>query len=123
MTEEQKTQKITYATLASPSEELHATFDAALSRQRELLGQEHPMYIGGQEVRAERQFEVRSPSDTRMLIGRFQRGTAEHARQAIDAAQETLQDSGLGSPGRSESESSVAPRISSAAADTTTRRD
>src|SRR5262245_36559197 len=86
MSEGQATQKITYATLSSPSEELHAAFEAALVRQRDLLGQEHPMFIGGREVRSDRQFEVRSPNDTRMLIGRFQRGTAEHARMAVEAA-------------------------------------
>jgi 1-pyrroline-5-carboxylate dehydrogenase len=89
MTDGQPTQKITYATLAAPSEELHQAFEAALGRQRNLLGQEHPMYIGGRDVRSDRQFEVRSPSDTRVLIGRFQRGSAEHARQAVDAAQDT----------------------------------
>jgi len=89
MTDGQPTQKITYATLASPSEDLHQAFEAALDRQRQLLGQEHPMYIGGREVRSDRQFEVRSPSDTRVLIGRFQRGHAEHARQAVDAAQDS----------------------------------
>lgn len=91
MSNGQPPQKITYATLASPSEELHQAFEAALGRQRALLGQEHPMYIGGREVRSDRQFEVHSPSDTRMLIGRFQRGSVEHARQAIDAAQDSAQ--------------------------------
>ena len=91
MTEGQLTQKITYATLSSPSEELHTAFEAALERQRGLLDQEHPMFIGGQEVRADRQFEVRSPNDTRMLIGRFQRGTEDHARMAIEAAQNASQ--------------------------------
>jgi 1-pyrroline-5-carboxylate dehydrogenase len=89
MTDGQPPQKITYATLASPSDELHQAFEAALDRQRELLGQEHPMYIGGRDVRSDRQFEVHSPSDTRVLIGSFQRGSAEHARQAVDAAQDS----------------------------------
>src|SRR5581483_1325171 len=41
---------------------------------------------GGSAVKAEAEFDDRSPIDTRMLLGRFQRGGREQARAAIDAA-------------------------------------
>jgi len=50
------------------------------------------MYIGGREVYSEDgEFEKRSPIDTSILIGRFQRGNAVHARQAIEEANKAFE--------------------------------
>jgi 1-pyrroline-5-carboxylate dehydrogenase len=45
-----------------------------------------PMYIGGQEVRSEKQGEIRPPHDHRHLLGSFHIGDAGHVEQAINAA-------------------------------------
>jgi 1-pyrroline-5-carboxylate dehydrogenase len=78
--------KLTHAALSDPSSALHARFDAALTTVRTYLGAEHPMLIGGSDERARLQFEVRSPADTRVLLGRFQAGDDAHAMAAVEAA-------------------------------------
>lgn len=79
--------KVTYAAIPTDQlEVLHAGYDDALERVRARLGGFHPMIIGGAEVTADSEFEVRAPHDTDILLGRFQSGTAEHVRSAIDAA-------------------------------------
>src|SRR3989442_8889921 len=44
------------------------------------------MYINGRQVLAGGEFEVRSPVDSSVLLGYFQKGTAEFARKALEAA-------------------------------------
>src|SRR5262245_226277 len=80
------TQKITYVTSADRMDEIHREFDAAIERVRGTLGATHPMLIGGAPVMADRTFADVSPSDTRIVLGHFQEGGGEHARQAVEAA-------------------------------------
>jgi 1-pyrroline-5-carboxylate dehydrogenase len=80
--------KVTYTTLfADPT--LNPGFEAAMKRFEPKLGKSYPMYIGGKEVRsAAGEFEHRSPIDTSIVVGKFQVGTREHARDAIRAAKQ-----------------------------------
>jgi len=78
--------KLTYATMFNPPEELHTYFEEALEKTRANLGKEHSMIIDGQEHFADEKFEDRSPIDTDLLLGVFQKGTAENAREALAAA-------------------------------------
>jgi 1-pyrroline-5-carboxylate dehydrogenase len=78
--------KITYATLAAPSPALHQMFDQALERAKAEFGKTYPLFIDGEEVWADETFEDRSPVDTNMVLGEFQKGTREHAQQALAAA-------------------------------------
>lgn len=81
-----KPAKITYVTLFS-DESLNPKYEAALRRFEKSLGSRHPMHIGGREVwSAAGEFEVNSPIDTTIVVGRFQVGTRDHAREAIQAA-------------------------------------
>ena len=81
-----KVRKITYTTLFA-DENINPRFEAALEEFRPRLGRSYPMFIGGMEVRSEAgEFEHLSPIDTSILVGRFQLGTREHARQAVEAA-------------------------------------
>ncbi len=78
--------KVTYMTLFA-DETLHPKFEAALRRFRSILGQRHPMFIGGEKVWSEAgEFEHRSPIDTSIVVGKFQVGTREHAKEAIRSA-------------------------------------
>jgi len=78
--------KITYVTLLG-DESLNPKFDEALKRFESKLGRTYPMYIGGKEVYSDAGlFDHRSPIDTSIVVGKFQVGTREHARQAIEAA-------------------------------------
>jgi 1-pyrroline-5-carboxylate dehydrogenase len=82
--------KITYATLGVPNPELHDRFDQALEHVRAGLEQSHPMFIGGRPVTADETFEDRSPINRDWLLGRFQKGTAQHARDALAAARKAV---------------------------------
>ncbi len=78
--------KITYATLGIPRPELHDQFDKALASVKAELGKTHPMLIGGQAVSSEETFDDSSPINRDWVLGRFQTGTAQHARAALAAA-------------------------------------
>ncbi len=86
-------EKITYASLASLGDDFHRAFDAAIGHVREQLGQTHPMYINGKAVRAEAgAFNDTSPADTRMVLGRFQKGSRADTQAAIAAAKSAYRD-------------------------------
>lgn len=78
--------KLTYSTMFDPPPALHANFDAALARVREGLGATHSMWIDGKARASERVFDVVSPIDTRLLIGRFARGRGDDIDAAVRAA-------------------------------------
>ncbi len=78
--------KITYATLGSSAEEVHVAFEDAVGRLRRNLGGDHPMGIGGRAAVAEARFENRSPTDRRLLIGRFQQAAPDQVGAAVEAA-------------------------------------
>ncbi len=78
--------KLTYATMFNPPEELHTRFEKALESVKVNLGQEYGMIINGQERFAEEKFEDRSPINTEVVLGVFQKGSAKHAEEALAAA-------------------------------------
>src|SRR5712692_370997 len=78
--------KVTYVTLFA-DESVHPKYEAALEKFSRELGRHYPMYIGESEVRSKAgEFEHRSPIDTKMVVGYFQLGTAQHATEAIEEA-------------------------------------
>ncbi len=78
--------KLTYVTLlADPT--IHPKYEEALKQVEQEFGKHHPMFIDGRSVLAgEGEFEDRSPIDTSIVIGYFQKGTFLYARKAIEAA-------------------------------------
>jgi len=83
--------KITYATMsAEQMEDLHRDFDQAIATVRNGFGQTHPMFVNGRPVTVADQFDDRSPIDTRVLLGQFQKGTRDNVRQAVAAARTAL---------------------------------
>lgn len=78
--------KLTYSTMFNPPEELHTRYEAALAKVRANLGKEYGMFIDGKECFAEEKFEDRSPVDTGLLLGIFQKGTEQDAHDALAAA-------------------------------------
>ncbi len=79
--------KITYATLGGDSlDDLHRALDEAVAHAPQTFGREHFLHINGEPVKADIQFEDRSPIDTSILLGRFQQGTKDHVRAAVAAA-------------------------------------
>jgi 1-pyrroline-5-carboxylate dehydrogenase len=84
--------KLTYVTLlADPS--IHPKYESALKQIETEFGKHHPMYINGRKVPAsEGEFDVRSPLDTKILLGYFQKGNAKYARKAIEAGKDAFEE-------------------------------
>jgi 1-pyrroline-5-carboxylate dehydrogenase len=81
------TERVTYATLAAgQTPEFHQRFDEALARVRADLGARHPHCIDGMEVAGQGESVDTSPSDTRLVIGRFPAGTPAEVDRAVRAA-------------------------------------
>jgi len=79
--------KITYATMTGDRmDDVHRELDQAIERVKATFGKSYPLIVGGREVLAASDFDDRSPIDTRVLLGRFQSASRDHARQAIAAA-------------------------------------
>src|SRR4051812_3660938 len=84
-------EKITYASLDNLGENFHRAFEGALSHQQKRFGQAHPMFINGHSVNSSSgHFPDVAPSDTRLILGKFQSGNREDARKAITAAKNAL---------------------------------
>ena len=88
--------RLTYATMFDPPEELHRSFERALAKVKADLGRDYPMLIGGKERFIAEKFEDRSPINQDWLLGTFQQGSRQDAKDAIDAARKAFpQWSGL----------------------------
>jgi 1-pyrroline-5-carboxylate dehydrogenase len=74
--------------LADPS--IHPKYEAAIKEFSKGLGGRYPMHIGEKAVCLNREFEVRSPIDTSIVVARFPVGTRAHAKAAIEAAVEAF---------------------------------
>jgi 1-pyrroline-5-carboxylate dehydrogenase len=82
--------KLTYATMYNPPDELHANFDASLTKLKKQLGKEYAMLIDGKDVRADEQFEDRTPIDTNVVLAVMQKGNEKHAEMALAAARKAF---------------------------------
>ena len=78
--------KLTYATMFNPPEELHTRYEDALKQLKAGFGKDIPMLINGKDVYTDEKFDNRSPADTDVLLGTFQKGSAEHGKAALAAA-------------------------------------
>ena len=78
--------RLTYSTMFDPPPAMHERFDAALARVRPALGQDRPMFVDGKPRLASSSFEVRSPIDADLLVGRFPSGGADDVDAAVAAA-------------------------------------
>jgi len=78
--------KLTYASMHEPPATLDDAFEAALLAVRGDLGAEHGMWIDGRGEHAPTHFDVHTPADARVRLGRFAAGDERHAAMALDAA-------------------------------------
>jgi 1-pyrroline-5-carboxylate dehydrogenase len=85
-----ETFKLTYATMFNPPDELHTRFEEALVQVRAGLGKEYGMIIDGKERFVDEKFEDRSPVNTDVVLGVFQKGTAADAADALNAARKAF---------------------------------
>ena len=86
-------ERVTYATLAAgQTPEFNRRFDEALRQVGESLGARHPHRIAGREVAGSGESVDTSPSDTRVVLGRFPVGTPEEVDRAVVAARAAFPD-------------------------------
>ncbi|MFC2055296.1 aldehyde dehydrogenase family protein [Chloroflexota bacterium] len=78
--------KLTYATMFNPPDELHTRFEDSLANLKSNLGNAYGMIIDGKDHFSAEKFENRSPIDTEMVLGVFQKGSSEDAGIALNAA-------------------------------------
>lgn len=70
--------------------DFHEKFDSALELLKKEIGNTYPLIIDGKEIVSDQIFEVRSPSDTSIVLARFPLATKEQANQAISAARDAF---------------------------------
>ncbi len=78
--------KLTYATMFSPPEQMHAAYEAALQQVRAALGQSHHLFIGGKDVPGAAGIGKFNPAKTAELLGRFGRASLAQMNAAVAAA-------------------------------------
>jgi 1-pyrroline-5-carboxylate dehydrogenase len=71
--------------------ENRAAMEAALKTVAAEFGREYPMYIGGEKVFATAKIISTNPSHPSQAIGVFQAANAEHANQAVLAANKAFE--------------------------------
>lgn len=81
-------QNYVYADFSQP--ENQQKMKQALATVAENFTQEYPLVIGGEKIKLEQKCTSYKPCDLSQQVGRFQKGTAEHAEQAIQAAHQTF---------------------------------
>ena len=78
------------AVKTNSQDEFHKKFDSSLEFLNSEFGKVYPLIINGKEVRAEKTFDVRSPSDTRIILAKFPLATKEQTIQAIQSAKQAF---------------------------------
>ncbi len=86
-----KIPRVTYATLAL-TEKDHAAYDQAVEQVRARMDTHYTNYVNGQACPAQNGQEQKhaSPTDTRLIVSYFPRGTREDTQAAIHAAREAV---------------------------------
>lgn len=77
---------------SNSTDEFHKKFDQALESLQKELGKIYPLIIGGKEVYSDKLFEVKSPSDTRIVLAKFPLATKEETQGAIGAAKDAFSE-------------------------------
>jgi 1-pyrroline-5-carboxylate dehydrogenase len=82
--------KFSYATMFNPPEEMHTRFEEGLARVKASLGKEYGMIINGKDYFSAEKFEKRSPVNTDVVLGVFQKGSQKDAEAALKAARKAF---------------------------------
>jgi 1-pyrroline-5-carboxylate dehydrogenase len=78
--------KVSYATLSADNEELQAAYEEGLEQAQSELGQTHPFYVNGEPREGSGTKDDLSPTDTRVVVGKFAQATEQDAMDAVAAA-------------------------------------
>lgn len=66
-------------------------FEKALEKVQSRFNKEYPILIGGEKIYTDEKFQSYNPSNSDQVVGVFQKGGAEHALKAIEAANEAFE--------------------------------
>jgi 1-pyrroline-5-carboxylate dehydrogenase len=75
---------------ANKAEEFHQAYEAAVEKVQTEFGKKHPILIEWEEAWARETFDDTCPFNTKVVLGRFQKGTRADAKRAIDAARKAF---------------------------------
>src|SRR5579863_2077780 len=78
--------KLTYATMFNPPEELHARFDAGMTRILATLGGRHRLYVAGEDRPAQQVMRTHNPANHEQQLGEFAAASPADADQALRAS-------------------------------------
>lgn len=68
----------------------HEQFEKAVEQVKNNLNKEYPLIINGKEIYSKIQFEIKSPSDTTIIVAKFPKGTANDTNNAIKSAKDAF---------------------------------
>ncbi|MGQ9719045.1 MAG: hypothetical protein ACUVWK_04310 [Nitrososphaerales archaeon] len=83
------------ASNSGKAEEFHRMYDEAVDKVCKEIGKKYPNIIDGKKVYSGEEFADRNPSDTRVIIGYFQKGKREDAKKAVEAAKRSSRPGAL----------------------------
>ncbi len=86
MTEEFRNEPFTDFSVEENAEAMRAAIEKVKSES----GREYPLVIGGERIINEGKLESFNPANKTEVVGRFQKATAEQAKQAVETANETF---------------------------------
>lgn len=78
--------KLTYATMFSPPEQMHSSYESALQQVRDQLGRSQHLFIDGKNVPGAATIEKYNPARSTELLGRFGRADIAQMNAAVAAA-------------------------------------
>ncbi len=73
-------------------DDFHKLVDEGLKRVEEQLGQEYPILLSDKEIKTTSKLVVKTPIDTSLTLGVFQRDNGDNLRNAIKIAKEAHQE-------------------------------
>ena len=78
------------AVAKNTTNEFHEQFEKAVEQVKNELNKEYPLIINGEEIYSKNLFEVKSPSDTTIIVAKFPQGTINDTNHAIKSAKEAF---------------------------------
>ena len=72
------------------TDEFDAKFEEAVEKVSSELDKEYPIIINGEEIFSDKNFSVKSPSNTNLIVGKFPLATKEDTISAIQAAKNSF---------------------------------
>ena len=73
------------------TDQFHENFEKGIDEAKKEIGNTYPIIINGIELYSDETFTVKSPSDTRIIIGKFSKATISDTHNAISSAKNAFE--------------------------------